>query len=195
METGRDLYQLDGHAQPVVGFANAALEQRSDAEMVADRAHVGPGVAKLKRGGPRRHAQTFDVGKRVDQLLGKALAQVVLIALRAHVREREDSNCRDIRRGRCPSGSVFTGRIRNRGDELVAAAMTRFDETRLPGVIVERPAQLLDARRQRIVADGGAVPHRREQIVFRDRPAGMRHQRLQHVGGFWRESDLSVAGP
>ena len=96
-----DLDQLDRHAQPIGGLPDAPFEQRLDAELDAHRAHVRARPPELKGRGSRRDPQAVDVGERVDQLLGHAFAEVVLIASRAHVRERKNGDGGDItgRRG------------------------------------------------------------------------------------------------
>ena len=54
------------------------------------------------------------------------------------------------------------------GGKAVAAAMPRLDEARAPGVVGKRPPQLLDARRQRRIADDGVAPHGLEQLLSGD---------------------------
>src|SRR5229473_3622747 len=56
VEAGSDLDELNGDAQTVVGFANAALEQSAYTEMTADCTNVSAGRPKLKGSGARGHA-------------------------------------------------------------------------------------------------------------------------------------------
>ena len=73
--------------------------------------------------------------------------------------------------------------------------MSRLDEAGLPRVVFECPPQLLDARRQRVVANDRVIPHGSEQFFFGDWSARMRQQNLQDRGSFGRKSDLSFARP
>ena len=83
------LDQLHRDAQVIVRLAHAAFEQCPDAERPPDLAHVRTRAAELEGGRSRRDAQAVDLRQRVDQLLGQPLAEVVLIAARAHVGERQ----------------------------------------------------------------------------------------------------------
>src|SRR6185295_19274359 len=158
--------ELDGYAQPIVRLSHAAFEQAADAEMPADGANIRAGGAELKRRGPRRDTKAVDLGERVDQLLREAFAEVVLVAVAAHVRERQHGDGGEIGRGRRSIRARVGVEAGQGGDEPVAAAVPRLDEARLPGVVLERPAQLLDARGQRIVAHGSAAPYRCEKVVL-----------------------------
>ena len=73
--------------------------------------------------------------------------------------------------------------------------MPRFDEAWPLGIVRKRLAQLLDARRKRVIADDGILPHRGEQLFPADRLPGVRHQRFEHRGSLRREFDLPLAGP
>ena len=92
-------------------------------------------------------------------------------------------------------GHLSGRRFGEAGDESVAAAVPRLDEARLLRIVFERPAQLLDARRERIVADGRAAPDRGEQAAFRDRLSGVHDELLQHAGRLRRQPDLGRAAP
>ncbi len=192
---GRDLDELDGHPQPVSRLADAALEQRAHAEVTAHGADVGPRPAELEGRGPGGHAEPLDLGEGVDQLLREALAKVVLVPPGAHVRKREDRDGRDVGDGRGRLGRRLGGRLGEGGHEPVAAAMPRLDEARPLRVVPERPAQLLDARGERVVAHRGARPDRLEQVLLGHQLARARDQDLQHCGGLRGEAELLAAGP
>jgi hypothetical protein len=51
-------------------------------------------------------------------------------------------------------------------DESVSAAMPRFDEARLLRIVLERPAQLLNARRERVVAHDRSLPSDANRSAF-----------------------------
>jgi hypothetical protein len=73
--------------------------------------------------------------------------------------------------------------------------VTRFDETRLLGIISEGSTKLLDARGERVVADDGLPPHRTEELFFGDRLTCTRDQLLQHGSGLGGQPDLLRARP
>jgi len=63
------------------------------------------------------------------------------------------------------------------------------------GIAAHSTAQLLDARRERVVTDRHAAPDAGEQLLFGDdlrRPDG---QHVQHGGCPGRQSHLSIAAP
>src|SRR5262249_52995927 len=96
MKTSRDFNELNGNAQLIASFANAAFKQRFDTKLLADGSNVRADAAKLKGSGASRHAKTVNARERVDQLFGNALAEVVLVASRTHVYERKHGDRGDI---------------------------------------------------------------------------------------------------
>ena len=178
------LHQLHGDPQVIVRLAHAAFEQCPHSQRPPDLAHVRTRAAVLEGGRSRRHAQAFDLRQRVDQLLRQPLAEVILIAPRAHVGERQHRNRGKLFHRRCLEGWRRGLRprhvARQRRDELVALAVARLDVLRLLRVIGQRLAQLLDARRQRIVTGNGIGPDGGEEGLLLDRRAGVRDQHLQH---------------
>ena len=100
-----DFYQLDRDAQPIIGLPDAALEQRFNVELAPHFAHVRAGVPKLKRRRSCGHAKAIDLRERVDEFLGQPFAQVVLVAIRTHVEERQN---RDGRNRMCTCRRVRT---------------------------------------------------------------------------------------
>ena len=79
--------------------------------------------------------------------------------------------------------------------EPIAASVARFDEARAPGIVGERAAKLLDARRKRRIADDRVTPDALEQLLPSDELAGARHERAQDGGRPRREADLAPTGP
>ena len=77
--------QLEGDAQALAGLPHRALEDALDAEALADGAHVAGVTLELEGGGARGDAQAGEARQGVDQLLGHAFAEIVLVARRAHV--------------------------------------------------------------------------------------------------------------
>src|SRR5918993_1151188 len=105
-----------------------------------------------------------------------------------------------IRRGAVPYlllwFPTFAGRSpREWSDESVSAAMASFDKARLLRIVLERSAQLLNARRKCIVTHRRAAPDCGEQIRLGDRLSGVQHELFQHLGGLRRQPDLARAGP
>ena len=88
----RHFHELHGDAQPVANPADAALEHGRDAELGTDRLDVRARRAELKRRAARGDPQAVHAREHVDELVGEAIAQPVLVPRRAHVRERQDGN-------------------------------------------------------------------------------------------------------
>src|SRR6185295_15492630 len=70
--------ELRGHAQAITELAHAPFEDRCDAERSADLADVGRSPLVLKRGGSRRDLEPAHATERIDDLLGDAVAEVIL---------------------------------------------------------------------------------------------------------------------
>jgi hypothetical protein len=187
--------QLDADPEPFVGLANASFEEGSDTELLPDGPDVAAGLPKLKRCCPRDHAQTIDVCERVDQLLGQTFAEIVLVAAGTHVGKRQHRDRGRIVRGRRDIGVTVGFRRGDPGNELVAPPMARLDEAGLFRVVGERAPQLLDARRERVVADSRIAPDRREQVLLGHRLPCVRDKHLQHRRRLRRQTDLACAGP
>src|SRR5262245_43527008 len=106
MVSVRDAHQLHGNAQPAAGATHATFKNRIDVELLSDFAYIEVTPTKAKRGTSGNQAQSGQLRKRIDQLLGEAIAEVLLITCGAHVLEREDRN-RFLRRlGRASGSSV-----------------------------------------------------------------------------------------
>jgi len=75
------------------------------------------------------------------------------------------------------------------GDEPVAAAVGGLDDPRLPGIVVERAADLADAHLQRTAAQEHARPDRREELVLADQLAGACGKVLEHGQGLRGQRD------
>jgi hypothetical protein len=82
-----------------------------------------------------------------------------------------------------------------RRDEAKTTTMSGLDELRLPRVVAKGTPQLLDARRQRIVADIGAPPDRLEETFLGHDGSGLRHEKAEDGGRFGCEVDLACIVP
>jgi hypothetical protein len=71
----------------------------------------------------------------------------------------------------------------------------RLDVLRLPGIVTERPAQLLNARCERIIAHYRAAPDSGEQIVLAHRLTCAFDEQAQHLSRLSRQPDLGLTGP
>ena len=89
MVAARHFDELHRHAQTVVGLADAAFEERLHIELCSNGLDVLAFAAELKRRRTRGHAQAIDVRECVDELLGEAFTEVLLVVIRTHVRERQ----------------------------------------------------------------------------------------------------------
>ena len=116
---------------PLPGGADASLEEGPHAQALADRAHVVRLALELERRGPRHDPQGRDLGEGVDQLLRHAVAEVLLVLLRAHVHEGQDRHRRllrgrgDLEPGRCVSArlSKATGSPPRRAESARASSL------------------------------------------------------------------------
>jgi hypothetical protein len=82
--------ELRPHLEAVPGHADAPLEHRADAQRVGDRANAQVLAFERERRGPCRNAESFDLCERVDQLLRHPVGEVLVLSVRAEVREWED---------------------------------------------------------------------------------------------------------
>ncbi len=136
------LDELHGDAQAVAGLAHAAFEDVSDAEPLADRAHVESDIAELERRGARGDAQAGDAAEGVEDLLGDAVAEVLLVAPGGEVAERQDGDRRRFRGSR-------RGGVRRRGQGLeVEGEVGRRLVAVLGALRQAAPHQPRDLRRQ-----------------------------------------------
>ncbi len=81
--------ELRGDAEPVALSAHTALEHHRDVEECTDRPHVERAPLEREDGGARGDAHRFVLVERVDQFIGDAVAQVLVLRVRTGVDERE----------------------------------------------------------------------------------------------------------
>ncbi len=197
VKAGGNVDELHGDAQAVAGLAYAAFEHAADAELLSDLAQVVI-AAELERGRACRHPQPLDMRERVDEFLGQAFAQVVLVALRTHVGEGQYRYCLGfgpwlLRRSLRPLPG--RRRARYRRGESVAQPVPGFDVDGLLRVVAQRLAQFLHAGDERVVTHHRAAPYAGEQFLLGNRRARAFQQRRQHQRGLAREPDFRVVFP
>jgi hypothetical protein len=122
----RCVYELNRDAQLVACFAHATVHYRRDSKLPPHLAHIHVSIAKLEGAAATRDAQSVQAIKGVDQLLRDTLAEVALVPVRTHVRERQDRDCSKDQRTRV--GFQWS-------DEAISIAVARFDVTRLPRIV------------------------------------------------------------
>ena len=88
-ETVGDLDELGGDAELGVHPAEAAFQHRLHTEGISDLADVFVAAFERKARRPRRHTQPFDPRQSVQQILTDPVAQKLVLAIGAHVHERE----------------------------------------------------------------------------------------------------------
>ena len=89
----------------------------------------------------------------------------------------------------------------DRRDESIAGARDRFNKRRRAIPVTDGFAQAGDVNAQDAFFDEGVGPHLRQQLLFRQQPAGLTHERHEQIVRFRREmiamsprdSDLPVA--
>ena len=99
-----DADQLRGDTQRVPFASDAAFEERTDLQFLAQFADAQVLSAQREYGRARGDAEPLDVGQRVDQLLGDAVGEVVALLVAAHVHERQHGDRR--RRAHGPGGAA-----------------------------------------------------------------------------------------
>ena len=82
--------KLRGDANPVAGLTHAALKHGVYVERPADLRDVLVLAFELKGRGSGRDLETLGLGQHIQNLLGDAIGEILLIALGAEVGKRED---------------------------------------------------------------------------------------------------------
>lgn len=96
--------QLSGDSDATSGFADAAFEDEANVEAGADFANVLSFAFEEEGRGAGGDAKSGDLGEGVDNLLGDAVAEEVLVFVRAHVDKGEDGDAGGGGRGGRGSG-------------------------------------------------------------------------------------------
>ena len=173
LEAGAAVHQPRRDPQPVLGLAHAPLEQRADAQPPRDLAAVDRRAAEAERGAARGDAQPGDAPERGDDLLGHAVAEVLLVARLAEVLERQHGERRAARRGRRrPGAAQAVERVAqlHRGGE--AAARVLVEAARDDGVELRRQRRAQRRGGLGVVAQDGGDDLRRGAAAERPLAGG-----------------------
>ena len=92
------LDQLRRHPDSVACPAHAPFEQVLDVQPPADFRQLDILSAKQERRRPACHLQSRHLRERVDHFFSESVAEVFVLLVRAHVRERQHGNRRFVRR-------------------------------------------------------------------------------------------------
>jgi len=79
--------ELGGDAQAVAGPLHAAFQHGGDVELAAYGADIGVLSLELERGAACDHAQSTDFREGVDEVVGEAVAEVLVFFFGAEVHE------------------------------------------------------------------------------------------------------------
>ena len=170
LETGDGVDELRAHAQPRAGAAHAAFDERGGAERRADFLRRVTGVAEPERRRARRDAEPLDPSKRVDQILGDAVAEERAVGLAAHVPERQHRHRRR-RHGLGRHGRRREGRARPALRALEIGAD-------VGGALIAETGILL----QQLVDDGDELARQRGVDALRRRGLPVQHGRGDDAG-------------
>ena len=94
----RGVDELCGDAYAIAGLADAAFQHEPHAQLVADLLHLGRLALEGEGGVPSDHEQAGDFRQIGDQILGHAIAEILLLDVAAHVGERQYGDRRLVRR-------------------------------------------------------------------------------------------------
>ena len=203
---GRGLQQLRGDAHPVARLAHAAFEHVRDVQRTRDlRRRDGLALVRERRiagrDGQRRNAA--EVG---DDVLGDAVAEILLLRVAAHVHERQDDD-RRLLAGRAlgrvqPGNSRLAGAraclLHRAGCRLGLDQAPNVREQRLPALVRRLAIPARQVRRVRQLEDDRALArldrHRNQgAIAIRERSLGAHPARSD--GGGRPEYDHGIRSP
>ncbi len=142
--------QLGRDAQPVTRATHGAFEDPGGAQQGADRSGILGLALEREDGGTGGHAETLDLGERVDELVGDPVAQVVVFRVRTRIDQRQHRDAAADARG--VDAPVRIGAFSLHGRNELRRGGVAFQR-----VLGQRPGQrLLDPGRQLRPED----PHR-----------------------------------
>src|SRR5271156_6638311 len=81
--------ELRGHAQPVAGFSHAPLEDGLNAQLFSDPLNVFDLSLEGEGGSTGDDAHAFAMGQNIDQFIGQAVAEKLVLFVPAVVDKRQ----------------------------------------------------------------------------------------------------------
>jgi hypothetical protein len=158
---------VGGYADPLSEFADAAFEHIADTELVRDLLHVRRLVLVDEARIARDHRKPFDPRQAGDDFFHRAVGEVILLGVTAHVGERQNRNRGPVapsrpggRLARRGASVVGNPRGADRPDKSIASAGQRFDPAVTAGLLREHAAEGCDLNGQVAVFDRKAGPRR-----------------------------------
>jgi hypothetical protein len=139
---GIDELGCDAHA--IAGLADAPLEHKTHAQVAPDLLHFGRPALVDEGGVARDDEQARDLREIGDQVLGQAIAEILLLDIATHVREGQHGDRRLVRHGRRRCGLT---RARSSSRRPDAENPYRL------GDVLERPFAQILQHDLRLVAD------------------------------------------
>ncbi len=171
MVAGGDVGELRRDPQPGAGRPHAALENVAHRESTGDRGQVAAALPSPEGRSPGCYADPVDPHERVHDLLGHALAEVILVLRRAHVRERQD---RDRDSGGGLRGGIGSRRRGHLEPRLTQAVEEGLHVRWLPPLLEFRPDVGSEVRPQLEQIPYGF----RGGITLPELPVGGSHRRV-----------------
>ena len=116
----------------------------------------------------------------IRQLLGQAVAEVLVVAVRCEVEERQHDN----RRSRIPfraAGARAVARLLHGGHHAVSPLGDGLDELRMPDVIAEQLPKFRHRAAQQRLGGKTLVPHVLEDLVLGNHSARVLRQEDQEI--------------
>ena len=90
MVAALDVHELHHNADPVPDLAHAAREHGRHAKLLADLAQVDVLVLEREGRGAGRDLDAWHLGQGIDDVLGYAVTEVLVLRIGAHVGQRQD---------------------------------------------------------------------------------------------------------
>ena len=189
MPAGLAVDQLCDDPDAPARLADAPLQHVAYAQLFAQLLQLHGRTLVGERRIARGHIQARDPGEVGDEILGNAVAEVLLLRIAAHVDERQDHDGRGGLDGRLLRLSPLAVADLDLCHEAEAAAMQRADDLLVvPGVVDGLPRGL-DSAAEGQFRNEAPLPDFLIELVLRDCPVAVLQEIAQEV------EDLRLDGP
>lgn len=84
--------ELSIDAETVAGLTDTPFQHGPDFQFLTNLSEIVALLSELERRRPRHYPQPVQLRQSIDQLFGEAVAEVLLLRVGAHVRERQDGD-------------------------------------------------------------------------------------------------------